>query len=725
MAIFNPQEDPVQPKTYEREFRPIGDIAADKSTALAISGATEALASGVGLAEQTAQEYLKEKVSAGVNTLRGATTLSYEDIRNAALTGGQASPQAQRTAGFTGTLVQDQTDAPPALQAGLDRAGDIATARNQGTVRANDTLYTGALNSLAKQLRNEFPGHKDFIDEQIAKISGKNPANAYMDNLLQDIRSSGAKADTYEKQITSKAMENFGSPDVRMYMDAFHAKIPGAFEKLTDAVQRAEEQKYRDQRWKTQSDQNKTDLAGDADLAKSQGQQKLSSIAFRAFNPVIDIPGLTSPQMQQQLLDEARAGLPSSIKAEQWEQMYQNAQRARDLYYNQAKDAMNEGGFSRRMRDPTYEKTMIENEGQYLDRQVEAIGKRDVGMMFSLQRRSKLIEDNAKYAFQTDKTMGDFFVKSKLVRENLPDAWQGFLTQKALAGGALGQFQNWFEDRTAAAGVPDNIRKDGVAKNMTADIITARKAEADHRVPSRLYDDLVENVNLITKAQEMGQPQVAREIALYSFDPKYNSNLIDQFGRDFTDKDGVFHKGKFAYYDVMTRPKVVDSVFALKDKDTWDKMKDWQEVSFKTLFTEEVKSLNRLTDRMATMPNLPSGASSVPSSIQPKLRWENNQIIGEFPPMRDMQSAAYIDAARQGIKDLNKGLANLAYMHGKDTNDPTSTGGYLVNVLMSLGYSPNDRMHGDNMPQRLIEAIAASQKPKPETGAKGAYEVVK
>lgn len=711
MAIFNPQEDVVNPKTYEREFHPISDIPGDKSTAIAIAGATEALASGVNLAESTAQDYMKEKVRAGVTALRDTTTLAYEDVRNAALTGGTASTQAQRTAGFTGTLLPGSAeDAPPALQAGLDRAGDIATARAQGTVRANDTLYTGALNSLAKQLRNEFPGHKDFIDEQIAKISGKNPANAYMDNLLQDIRSSGAKQDTYEKQIMSKAMENFGAPDVRMSMDAFHAKLPGSFEKLVSVVQRAEEQKYRDQRWKTESDQNKGDLAADADLAKSQFQQKAASIAFRAFNPVIDIPGLTSPQMQQRLLDEARAGLPSSIKPEQWDQMLQNAQRARDLFYNQAKDSANAEGFSRRMRDPAFEKSIIENEGQYLDRQIDAISKRDVGMMFSLQRRSKLIEDNAKYQFQTDKSMGDFFVKSKLVRENLPDAWQGFLTQRALAGGALGQFQNWFEDKSMAAGVPDNIRKDGVAKSMTADIITAKKAEADHRVPSRLYDNLVENVNLITKAKDMGHPEVAKEVANYAFDPKYNTNLITQFGRDFTDSNNVFHKGQFAYYDVMTRPKIVDSVHALKDKDTWDKMKDWQEVSFKTLFGQEVKTLNSIQGD---------------KSLSMKLHWENNQIVPEFPAAIDNVQANYIDHARLSIKDLNRGLANLAYMHGKDSNDPTATSGYLVNVLMSLGYSPNDRMHGDNMPQRLIEAIAASKKPTPEGGAKGAYETVK
>jgi hypothetical protein len=41
---------------------------------------------------------------------------------------------------------------------------------------------------------------------------------------------------------------------------------------------------------------------------------------------------------------------------------------------------------------------------------------------------------------------------------------------------------------------------------------------------------------------------------------------------------------------------------------------------------------------------------------------------------------------------------------GSDTNS------YLFDMLMQLGYSPNDKLHGDNLPQKAIEAINASSK---------------
>lgn len=711
MAVFNPQVNPTNDPNYTGISKPISDVTPDKSTAIAITGGAEALGSAVSLVEQTAQDYIKEKTRAGIEALRGATTVAYEDIRNAQATGAQPSPLAQRTAGFTGSLVAGagDPDTPPALQAGLDRAGDIATARAQGSVKANDTLYTGALNSLAKQLRNEFPGHRDFIDEQIAKISGKNPANAYMDNLLQDIRSSATKTDAFENKILSLASSNFGAPDVKMYWEAYRAKLPGSFQNLTDAVYRAEKDKYTYQMHTNQSTENKTDLEADAGLAKTQYQQRSASAVFRNFNPVIEIPGFTSPAMQQKLLDEYRQGLPSSIKQEQWDQMLLNAQRARDVADNELKDIANNGGYAKRIRDPEAEKAIRNNELTYFDNQIKAISSKDVGTMFDLQRRAKGMEDNAKYQVYSDANMGDFFLKGKIVRENLPDQWSSFLTQQALSKGHLGRFQNWFSDTQMKIGVPDDVRKDGVAKSMTADIIQAKRAEKDANAkpPSRLYDDLVENVNLITKAQEMGQENIAKEAVKYSFDPARNSKLLNQFGRDFTDDNGVFHKGKFAYYDVMSKPKIVDSVFALKDKDSWDMMKNWQEVSFKTLFGEEVKTLNGI-----------QGDKSLPV----KLRWEGNQIVPEFPKATTNVEANYMDAARKSINDLNRGLSNLAYMHGKEA-DPNQTSAYLFDVLNQLGYSPNDRLHGDNLPQRVIEAIAASVKPKPTSaGAMKAAE---
>ena len=89
----------------------------------------------------------------------------------------------------------------------------------------------------------------------------------------------------------------------------------------------------------------------------------------------------------------------------------------------------------------------------------------------------------------------------------------------------------------------------------------------------RVYDDLVDNVNLIKKGAEAGKPDVMKEVVKYTYDPSKNMGIMSQFGRDFTDANGVVHKGKYAVYDTLTQPKLIDKIYELKDRDSWDKVK--------------------------------------------------------------------------------------------------------------------------------------------------------
>jgi len=57
----------------------------------------------------------------------------------------------------------------------------------------------------------------------------------------------------------------------------------------------------------------------------------------------------------------------------------------------------------------------------------------------------------------------------------------------------------------------------------------------------------------------------------------------------------MVHKGRFAVYDILTAPKVVDAVNKIGDRDSWNKMKDWQELSFKSLFQEDVKTVGTVS----------------------------------------------------------------------------------------------------------------------------------
>lgn len=706
MVVFNPQSQEGNIPRWGGDSRPISDIPADKSTALAITAAGEGLENATKTAETIDQDVIKEKTRAGVDALRGATTAAYESIRAAQVQGVTPDPNAIRAAGFDATLLKGVPSVPDGLQSGLDRAENIGNAKAQGATRANDTLYTGALNSLAKQLRSEYPGHKEFIDEQISKISGKNPANAYMENILSDISRASSNEDSVEKKMMSKAFENFGV--TAPYIKAYQAGLPGAKENLWNATYGAEKDKAIHATWERNNAESKGDSAADADLARSQGQQRAASIMQRNFNPVLEVPGLTQPNVQQKLLDDYREGrldYPSMPK-EAWPQLLNNAVAARDKALAEAKDVFNREGYSRRLKDPVAEAAIINNEAQFFQRQIDAINNKDVGTMFDLQRRSKSLQDNANYQAETG-PMGDWMLKSKVVKDHLGDAWINRIDSIILGKGYLGPLTNWFSDTTKKIGVPDDVRKDGQVKSLYNDISKARQLNQDlatgnRRGVEKVYDDLVDNVNMITTAEKSGKPKdrdIAIEAVDYTFNPEKNSGIMKQFGRDFTDSQGKFHKGMFSVYDRLTKPDVVDSVWNLKDTPSWTKMKNFQEGSYKILFGEDATKLNGIIND----PNM--------KELGLRLNWDSDNSRMFFDRTSTHIPASVADAAveyaNNQLNALNSATQNLHYMYKKEKSN-TSDG--IFQMLMGMGLSPNDRLHGDNFPQRVTEAIAASVK---------------
>lgn len=715
MVAWNPLLPNAQDPNYLNYSKPISDIPADKSKALAISAAGDALEGAVTVAERIDQDIIKDKTRAGVDALRGATTASYEEIRRAQIQGTAPDPAAARAISQPLSSLMDANasmDVPDSLQAGLDRAENIGTARAQGGVRANDTLYTSALNSLAKQLRSEFPGHKDFIDEQISRISGKNPANAYMENLLADINMSARASNGIEKKWVQKAFENSGAPGMRQYIAAYEAKLPGSYENLQKAAAAAESKKWQHQEWQRQNTESKGDQDQDAALAKYQAQSRADDIAFRNFKPVLEIPGLTSPEQQQKMLDDYRAGR-LFLTPDQHGMLLNNATATLQKAEREINETFVSEGYRGRIRDPNAETAITNNSLKILRAQVDAINSKDYGTLFDLQRRNTARQDMTNFQVGSS-DIGEFLRVQSAIKDKTSPEFSNFLSMKAIEKGYLGKFQNFFQESMNRAVASDDVRQDGVVKSLYADLAKARelaKKEAQSggaKMPPKMYDDLVDNVNLILSAKDKGQTEAAIEVVKYTFDPTKNARIMEFFGRDYTDSQGKFHKGKFAVYDNLTRPSIVDAVWGLGDKTAWNTMKQWSQLSFRNLFAEEITNLNKVYENGTLGPN--------------KVNWDNENHrfflsgpdidkIRKFPPgtpaINMPAGYAYLIAAEESMNKLNNGLNNLSYLKRKEGSD---TSAYLADQLMFLGFRPGETQ--GTLPQAFADAIAASRKPK-------------
>src|SRR5215204_4866760 len=204
MATFAPQVAPTNDPNYMNYSKPISDIQADKSSGMLLTALGESIEGVAKVGDTITKEVINEEVRAGVDKQRDAFTSALVQTADAQSGAGLVpSPQGQAEAGIKApSLAEGEESLPAGVKAGVAKAQAIGTAMTQNSGKANDTLYTGALTALTKKHRNKYPGYRDYIDNKISEVSGINPANAYMRNLLEDINrnATSSRAET-EKGI--------------------------------------------------------------------------------------------------------------------------------------------------------------------------------------------------------------------------------------------------------------------------------------------------------------------------------------------------------------------------------------------------------------------------------------------------------------------------------------------------------------------------------------------
>jgi len=115
----------------------------------------------------------------------------------------------------TGTGVKNVLDAnasadeesTPAEVAGLpDTLAGLQGARDSGKI--SGTYYQSKLLAEAKNLRAQYPGFREEIDQAFTKVTGSNPANAYIHSLVQDINRAAASQSSSKNKMLNFIIQN-------------------------------------------------------------------------------------------------------------------------------------------------------------------------------------------------------------------------------------------------------------------------------------------------------------------------------------------------------------------------------------------------------------------------------------------------------------------------------------------------------------------------------------
>jgi len=684
---FNPQVAPTSDPNYLNYSKVVDAPPPDKTAGAVLSTIGDAITGVVGLADTVVKGVIDDKVRISVEGHRDAQTQALERIRqeqqSGLIPGGSPAGDLMSTEDSAAT-------APEALDSSLSRVESLGAARNQGSVRVNDTYYTMQLNSIAKQLRAQYPGYRDYIDQKFSQIAGMDPANAYYKNLMQDINSRTKAADTVESRALKVGYANITSvPELTPYIRAVEANQPGAADKLMIYVNKWHADKATfdaEARERQRRDNGRTDQA---DEARTSWRKEFAGTVANIVNTPFAMTGMDEPVTMQRLLTDSSKG-NLTFKPEQWDQLLINMNNRKTQLINYGTTLYNSADrdYASKWKDTKQLNTDIQQELFMVDTLIDAIKNKDVGTMFETQRRIQGRKEDAELESLSG-PLGGWLLTSNAIKNSAGDVLNNELNRSILTSDVLPKYRTTLGNMVKRSMVPDDVRKDGVIKSLYNDIETLQKGGVGAQ--TKIYDRLFDNVARINDPKVPLKEK--QEIIDYAFKDK-NRHLMDKFKADYVDPvTGRVVPGQESIFVRLSAPDITKNVWeASRSKPLlWAQYKDTLEEQFKVIYGNKIKELNGYPD----------------STIKVGWNPDKRQFAVEAKPsdLNDTVTRRQYDFINKTVNSLNYGLGNLATMQDMEKSD---TSAYLIRTMMTMGYRPGEGTAG--IPQQIMDNLANAKK---------------
>lgn len=648
MPAFNPTPQITGPGPVA-EFKGITP-APDESMATLIKG----IATVGGLAVNAADEVVKEDIKNKAYTASELQRDSFTGNLETALT------KVGKGLGKTLGIVSDDGDVPDGVKQGLDQVTTLQSANG----KISTMQYWGRLTATAKDLRSQYPGYREYIDEQMQKITGHNPANQYLSALSTDLnRAAAGSSDSFSKKLES----TFLSDDVRGIVGAPEAlskfratgDTAGAYAWLSKQQESIAANK------KAHADITLGNLQREAKATAGQAAEIASGTqtvlnALDTFTMHIeggkDAQGKQLPPTDKRVLDHledlkrsgkladpenarligaAIAGKRNEIETsldKDWSQVIAGTQNA--------DGTGGETKFSR--MGPEKSKAAKELILNSWDRASNLIYNQNYGDAFALKSATEAKIDKASAGMVTDVNLAEHTTALAAGRRMLGEQAAGVLTQEAYSKGfgkALGTYfhsnalKMVTQPNTSFGGPPKTFNDviEG-AKNTPARVGLPTNAAGDQKTDTtkkteaEFVKTVLKQINIITDPS-VKDDQAKLNVAQAAFS-KENSTMLNQFVLENRDPvTGKIADGQHAVFKQFTSPAITNEIFRLSKEhpEVWDNYKNWVTHSWgRILFRNDILQMNNV----ASNPEVRIGWNTETQQwTEPQHKYNPNQQI--------------------------------------------------------------------------------------------------
>lgn len=634
---------------------------------------------------------INDKVWNDVTNIRDPYTQSLDDAKT--VLGASGLPLNILT-GKTEELPNALQDIPKSLEV-------LKDARESG--KLPETPYLARLLSGAKSLRSQYPEFRDYIDQQYEKITGVNPANAYIKSVLGDINDFLTKANSQQEKDENTLRQNWkwlGEDYIKYRNGDPNITKEFLFKKIATS-----EKLENDLKLKNQARQ---DIEGDVKLSQESAQRDAGAyatgIANQVFNEALDSQGL-NPAKVRSIIGDHLSGfkLISGDTAIQHGMYIQSKQSEAEAKiwtrWSQPGEGADKRSMIEKMGSPEKAQAILKNSMTLFEGTSKMIFDEKMGIAHSMKLRSDAIVNGETYSIYTDPSMKGQAVKIAAVSKAMGpegakwlDTWMAGNIQKII-GGELHDYLN-------TTGL--DLSQDPKVNQAISLKAAVELAQKNGITSKPFYQRLTE------LPQELANPKLAPEIKEIwvnnMYDPVANKGVISKFEAPHMEVENGRLVSKPGYYEVYGKlfsPEISKSVKELDEKKpgTWAKYKTQAENSFKEdLVGKELLDLNTIQKD-----------SSVILTYSAKDHRFDLEPAGFQNPLFGRENRRYLNDPR--INRINSAINTLSNVYRQDSS-PDEVNSQLLQVFTASGLVPAKGSMLESMFKSVLSSVPKKEEKK-------------
>lgn len=695
MAVFNPQVQPTQDPNYLGYAKVVDAPAPDQSSALAISATTNLLEGGIHAIDTSIKKGIENEATRLIDPERDKMTAALEQTKkDTAVT---PAPVQTVSGTTTGSLLDanasmDAPDVPDGLQQGLDRISQLKDA--QKAAKINDTQYSGNVLAIAKQLRATYGGgYREYIDEQVSKISGLPVANAYYKNLMEDINRQLVQAQGQGNKVESLYLKNLRVPGIQQAWEEYKKgeRTESSFVGKIADYQNLESGYEVGARKRAEEKDNR-------EVAITNETQRFSKLAANEVNMGLqDITAAAGQQSAGALIKYIQDVAVGNIKATDQELVQRKTQlaaivqaQATKLWVRANTPGLDGSTTASVIGDDTTRK-LISDKMVPMTSFMDFANSKDSSPAFLSANMNQAILDNDVNKFLTNKETGPAARQFRVVRNTLGDTYFPDYIRSMESNGLASPFKDVFREESLNAIAPvTDVRGTPIPRVMKDAIVHGKK------IPEAESSGYVGSVvGIVSNLADPKMPLQAKDKMIeWAFNPK-NIGRLDELKMDYRDPNtGEMVPGKYRAFNIMSAPAITQSVAetAKVHPENYVKYQGTLEREFASLFRTDIAKLSQITDK----PYLGAHFSWNDKTNELGLVDNNNRPIARNYRALGVEqpNAVYLNGALDIVERVNGGLQNLANVQKNNPQGAGDTTQYVFQALKDSNFRPGREIAG-------------------------------